>query len=131
MIALTEPLDLRGGEPPWPDADETSCPRDPLPESCDIAVVGAGIMGAVLAERLSRDGHRIALLDRRPPAQGSTAASTALVMWAADVPLAQLIASHGAERANAAWRRVHTAVQALDAIIGADAAKASQRWVRN
>lgn len=41
----------------------------------------------MVAERLAGSGHRVALLDRRQPARGSTAASTALVMCTADVPL--------------------------------------------
>lgn len=78
-------------------------------------------MGAMIAERLSGEGHKVALVDRRPPAHGSTAASTALVMWAADVPLCQLIKERGEDHARRAWRRVHRAVKTLSDIIGGDA----------
>lgn len=122
MLALTEWLDLRGGKPCWNDMDPGRLPSDPLPARCDIAIVGAGIMGAMLAERLSRDGHRVAIIDRRPPSHGATAASTALVLWAADVPLTHLVDSIGARAAIAAWRRVHRAVLDLDHRVGSDAA---------
>jgi glycine/D-amino acid oxidase-like deaminating enzyme len=56
----------------------------------DFAIVGCDTMGSMLAERLSADGHSGLLLDRRPPAMGSTAASTAQLMWAIDVPLCRL-----------------------------------------
>jgi len=77
-------------------------------------------MGALIAERLTRDGHVVALIDRRPPAHGSTAASTALVMWAADVPLTRLADRCGEKDAGSAWRCVHQAVQALSETIGDD-----------
>ena len=42
-----------------------------------MLVVGAGISGALIAEMLARDGHRVLVVDRRGPALGSTAANTA------------------------------------------------------
>jgi glycine/D-amino acid oxidase-like deaminating enzyme len=74
-------------------------------------------MGAMLAERLTAAGRSVALVDRRPPARGSTAASTALVMWAADTPVTALAETWGAAEANRRWRRVHAAVLELSARI--------------
>jgi len=70
-------------------------------------------MGSMLADRLSEAGHRVALLDRRPPAQGSTAASTALVMWEMDVSLSRLAERIGEVEAVRRWRRVHETVVRL------------------
>lgn len=56
----------------------------------DIVIVGAGITGAFLAERFSRDGHGVVLIDRRAPATGSTAASTAMLLWELDASLLEL-----------------------------------------
>lgn len=39
-----------------------------MTESCDIAIVGAGLVGASLALALERSGLRIALIEPRPPA---------------------------------------------------------------
>lgn len=74
-------------------------------------------MGAMLAERLASTGRSVALFDRRPPGYGSTAASTALVMWAADVPLSHLAEEIGLEAATQWWRRVYRAVQDLGTLI--------------
>ncbi len=115
-MRLTEARDLRGGWPCWqPEADADSlADTEVLPgEPVDIAIVGAGVMGAMLAERLAGEGRRVALLDRRPPGHGSTAASTALVMWGSDVPLTHLARRIGADEAARRWRRVHAAVRRL------------------
>lgn len=112
---LTESRVLRGGRPCWTTADGGGLSSDELPDGfVDVAIVGAGIMGTMLAERLASSGRRVVLLDRRPPAQGSTAASTALVMWSADVPLSYLAARIGAAEAARRWQRVHAAVGQLN-----------------
>ncbi len=109
---LTDRLDLRSGDTPWDDDIWRWPAADPLPATRrDIAIVGAGITGAILAERLSGEGHSVVLLDRRPPGSGSTAASTAQIMWAMDVPLMRLSAQIGEEQAARRWRRVHAAVR--------------------
>lgn len=119
-MSLTPHLDLRSGEVCWSEADETLPAADPLPSGrVDVAIVGAGVMGAMLAERLTATGRRVALLDRRPPARGATAASTALVMWAADTPLTSLAQTWGEAEAARRWRRVHAEVLDLSARIAA------------
>ncbi|TDR90022.1 NAD(P)/FAD-dependent oxidoreductase [Enterovirga rhinocerotis] len=120
-MRLTEYRDLRGGQPCWTLADPDPGSSDPLPsQPLDVAIVGAGIMGAMLAERLTRSGRRVALFDRRPPAHGSTAASTALVLWAADVPLTHLAREIGEDEAARRWRRVFRAAASLARRIDAD-----------
>lgn len=115
---LTENRDLRGGRSCWTPDTRAAVPSDPVPGGkVDVAIVGAGIMGASVAERLSRSGRKIALVDRRPPAHGSTAASTALVMWAMDLPLTHLAREIGMDEAARRWRRVHRALQGLDGTI--------------
>ncbi|WBX84567.1 NAD(P)/FAD-dependent oxidoreductase [Sphingosinicella microcystinivorans] len=113
-MELTEARDLRGGRSCWKPEDKPSLASEPPPKArVDVAIVGAGIMGAMLAERLSTGGRRVALLDRRPPAHGSTAASTALVMWGADVPLTHLAERIGIDEAARRWRRVRAAARSL------------------
>ncbi|MGV3479118.1 MAG: NAD(P)/FAD-dependent oxidoreductase [Sphingobium sp.] len=110
-MELTEHHDLRGGDPVWRPGDGQAA--DSLPATSDIVIIGSGIMGATIAERLSVDGHRIVLLDRRPPGHGSTAASTAELMWAMDVPLTHLARKLGEDEAARRWRRVYRAVSGL------------------
>ena len=79
----------------------------------DIIIVGAGITGAFLAERMTRAGWSVAVLDRRAPQKGATAASTALVMWETDCPLIELEQRIGFEAAAMIWRRCFAAIQAM------------------
>ncbi|WP_278983812.1 NAD(P)/FAD-dependent oxidoreductase [Sphingobium yanoikuyae] len=111
-MTFTESRDLRTGDVPWLDTDWPSRPSDPFPAGpVDIAILGSGIVGAVIADRLSDSGRRIALFDRRPPGCGSTAASTAEIMWAMDVPMSHLSRDMGEAEAARRWRRVHEAVR--------------------
>jgi glycine/D-amino acid oxidase-like deaminating enzyme len=59
-------------------------------DACDVLIVGAGITGALLADALSADGSDVIVLDRREPGLGSTAASTALLLFDTDVELTEL-----------------------------------------
>lgn len=114
-MEFNEEMQLRGGKTPWNPPENP--PADPLPATADIAIVGAGVMGAMLAERLSADGHGVVLVDSRPPCHGATLASTALVMWAADVPLSHLAREVGFDEAAGRWRAVRDSVEDLDARI--------------
>lgn len=111
-MEFIERRDLRGGSVCW-DQPDYRRPADLLPAATDILIVGAGVMGAMIADRLTETGRDVTLIDRRAPARGSTAGSTALVMWAADVPLTHLARSIGLDRAVARWRAVHDAATGL------------------
>jgi glycine/D-amino acid oxidase-like deaminating enzyme len=117
-MELTERRDLRGGRTCWVADAHNSLNPDAFPSGAvDIAIVGAGVMGAMLADRLSALDRRVVVLDRRFPAHGSTAASTALVMWGADVPLTHLARAIGDDEAARRWRRIFKAVRNLSALI--------------
>lgn len=122
---LTEHHDLRSGPTPWETAGEIAA--DPLPITpVNVAIIGAGIMGAMLAERLTAAGKSVALIDRRTPASGSTSASTALVLWEMDVPLTHLARTIGEAAAVARWRRVADTVERLGKRIDGEALNAER-----
>jgi glycine/D-amino acid oxidase-like deaminating enzyme len=80
---------------------------------CDVLVIGAGITGALVAERLTRDGRNVTIVDRELPGQGSTAASTAMLLWDIDRPLSQLTEIYGFERSARAYQASLSAVRGL------------------
>ena len=51
-----------------------------------VVVVGAGIVGAAVAEALALDGHRVTVVDRGPPGGGATAAGMGHVVVMDDSP---------------------------------------------
>jgi glycine/D-amino acid oxidase-like deaminating enzyme len=81
----------------------------------DVVVMGAGITGAVIADALASAGLRVAVVDKRGLARGSTMASTALVQYEIDTPLIMLTRKIGKENAVRAWRRSRLAVEVLAA----------------
>lgn len=88
----TPTLDLRSGTTVWElDAPPPSDARLPVKTiTTDVIVVGAGITGAFVAERLTRMGRAVTVVDRHEPQRASTAASTALLLWEIDTPLIEL-----------------------------------------
>ena len=79
-------------------------PALPGPLDCDVAIMGAGITGALIADALVATGRRVVMLDQREPALGSTAASTALLQYENDTHLTDLTRMIGAQRATLAYR---------------------------
>ncbi|GAA5481778.1 NAD(P)/FAD-dependent oxidoreductase [Haloferula sargassicola] len=86
---------------------------------CEVAILGAGITGAILAEALTADGHDVVVLDGREVCHGSTCASTALLQYEIDTHLVDLIEMHGRERAERAYLACHRSIDLLERKIGA------------
>jgi glycine/D-amino acid oxidase-like deaminating enzyme len=80
---------------------------------CDVAIVGAGISGAFMADELSRHYRDVVMLDRRAPATGSTHASTAMLQFEIDTPLTALSDRIGVQKAQRAWQISYRATQRL------------------
>src|SRR5688572_11463759 len=79
-------MDLRSGHPYWrlKNGLLESYPSLGQDESCDVAIIGGGIKGALTAFHLTHEGVATLLLDNRDVATGSTAASTSMLQYAAD-----------------------------------------------
>jgi glycine/D-amino acid oxidase-like deaminating enzyme len=91
----------------------------------DVLVVGAGISGALIAYSLTREGHKVVVVDRRGPLQGSTPASTALLLFEIDTPLIQLKRKIGTRSAERVWLRSKAALDALYELTRREAINAS------
>lgn len=116
---LTTKRDLRGGYPLWSKSPgATVRVRSKLPsQSCDVAVIGGGVSGALTALALTELGLNIVIIDRRHPGTGSTAASTAMIQFELDTPLTELRDKIGARNANRAYRRSLKAVKNLKRLV--------------
>jgi glycine/D-amino acid oxidase-like deaminating enzyme len=71
----------------------------------------------LVAERLTRQGLDVVVIDRERPGRGSTAASTSMLLWEIDRPLAELTELYGFERASRAYRASLEAVAGLRSLV--------------
>ena len=69
----------------------------------DIAIVGGGITGGMIAEAFTRIGAQVTLLESARIGHGSTAASTALLLQEPDWDLESLSRKYGSKRATRVW----------------------------
>jgi glycine/D-amino acid oxidase-like deaminating enzyme len=114
----TEQADLRGGRSPWLGrAQRPASPAIHESQKCDALIVGAGITGSLIAERLTRQGLDVVVIDRELPGRGSTIASTAMLLWEIDRSLSQLTEAYGFERASRAYRASLDAVAGLKSLV--------------
>jgi glycine/D-amino acid oxidase-like deaminating enzyme len=97
---------VRTGAPWWLMRDGMGDAGEVLTGSirCDVAIIGAGITGALVADALVGTGREVVVLDAGEPGQGSTAASTALLQYEIDTRLVDLVRLVGADRAALAYR---------------------------
>jgi glycine/D-amino acid oxidase-like deaminating enzyme len=94
-------MDLMSGYPFWPIKNGLIASYPALKQdlACDVAVIGGGITGALIAYYLTEVGCDTVLVDRRDIGGGSTSASTSLLQYEVDTPLFRLIDLVGREHA--------------------------------
>jgi glycine/D-amino acid oxidase-like deaminating enzyme len=83
-----------------------------------IAIMGAGITGALLAWHLVHAGFEVVVVDRRHVAMGSTCASTSLLQYEIDTPLHKLAGLVGEKNAVRSYELCREAIYELEAICG-------------
>ena len=112
-------MKLRSSETFWPlkSAMKYSYPSIDSDLNTEILIIGGGITGALIAYQLISAGKKVVLVDRRDVANGSTAASTALLQYEIDVPLHELIKIRGVECAVDSYTNGKKAIFDLRTII--------------
>ena len=110
-------MDLKSGYPFWALKNGLMHAFPPLRADlrCDVAVIGGGITGALIADELAAHGHDVAVIDQRDIGWGSTAASTALLQYEIDVHMVDLAKRHGEDDAVLAYRACAEAIDLLAA----------------
>ena len=108
-------MDLKSGAPFWALRNGLMTAFAPLKQDirCDVLIVGAGITGALIADRFSRAGLAVCVVDQREVAYGSTSASTALLQYEIDTELHALAERYGLADATLAYQSCVKAVYAL------------------
>jgi glycine/D-amino acid oxidase-like deaminating enzyme len=82
----------------------------------EVAIIGAGISGALVAWQLSKAGIKCVIVDRRHVGMGSTAATTGLLQYEIDTPLRELIPKVGYRQACESYLLSSQAIDELEQI---------------
>ena len=85
-------------------------------EHCEVAIIGAGVSGALVAWHLGCEGIKTIVLDKRHAGTGSTSASTALLQYEIDIPLNELIDKVGESNAVDSYQLCLDAINKIQAI---------------
>ena len=111
-------MDLKSGYPFWAIRNGLMHAFPPLREDvrCDVAVLGAGITGALIADELAKHGHEVAVIEQRDVGWGSTSASTALLQYEIDVHMTDLARQYGEADAVLAYQACASAIPMLGAL---------------
>lgn len=112
-------MDLVSPQPFWPLKNGLLGIYPPLRESvrCDVVILGGGISGALMAERLSEEGLDVVLVEKRDAGAGSTSASTALLQYEIDTPLVELTKLYGVTKAERAYRLCHDSIDEIEHLV--------------
>lgn len=111
-------MSLRSSDSIWQKSAEhpPAAPTLQGAYSCEVAILGGGVTGALIADRLIQAGVDTALVDMRELGTGSTAASTGLLQYEIDTPLSELVDKVGEKHAVAAYRRGLSAIDEIEAL---------------
>lgn len=108
-------MDLKSGYPWWAVKNGLMHAFPPLQQDlrCDVAVLGGGITGALVADELGRHGHDVVVIEQRDIGWGSTAASTALLQYEIDAHMTELARRYDEATAVRAYRACAEAIGML------------------
>ena len=109
-------MDLTSGAPFWIVRDGLPAvyPKLKQDRRCDVAIIGGGITGALVAHRFSQEGIHAVLLERREIGHGSTAATTALIQYEIDTSLHELTDRVGQAHAERSYQLCLEAVRGIE-----------------
>ena len=108
-------MDLKSGYPYWAIKNGLMQAFPPLQADlrCDVAIIGGGITGALIADELAGHGHDVALIEQRDIGWGSTSASTALLQYEIDTHMVDLAKRYGEQDAALAYVKCAEAIELL------------------
>ncbi|OFM82335.1 MULTISPECIES: FAD-binding oxidoreductase [Weeksella] len=109
-------MDLHSGLSFWIVKNELFDYFHPLEDdySIDVAIIGSGITGALVAHELCEAGIECVIIDKRTLVTGSSAASTAQLQYEIDIPLCKLVEKVTEKRAIDAYHNCLQSIKDLE-----------------
>src|SRR6478609_6551389 len=126
-------MDLKSGHPFWPLKNGliASYPILKANLTCDVAIIGGGITGALMAYHLTQAGIDCVLVDKRDIGYGSTSATTGLLQYEIDTPLTELIRLVGEDHAVRAYKLCLGAIYKLERLVEEVGEDCSFAWKKS
>jgi glycine/D-amino acid oxidase-like deaminating enzyme len=90
-----------------------SAPAQPLPESCDVAIVGSGFTGLSAALALSKRGAKVTVLESETVGWGASSRNGGMVLTGLKLGVNQLISRYGQELTR---RMYATSLETIDTV---------------
>lgn len=108
-------MNLKSGYPYWAIKNGLMQAFPPLQADlrCEVAIIGGGITGALIADELAGHGHDVALIEQRDVGWGSSSASTALLQYEIDTHMIELAKRYGEADAVLAYGKCAEAIGML------------------
>ena len=108
-------MDLKSGYPYWAVKNGLMQAFPPLQAHlrCEVAIIGGGITGALIADELAAHGHEVAVIEQRDVGWGSSSASTALLQYEIDTHMIDLAKRYGEADAVLAYGKCAEALGLL------------------
>jgi glycine/D-amino acid oxidase-like deaminating enzyme len=96
-------------------------PAIPLPESVDVAIIGAGYTGLSAARTLARRGATVAVLEAHTIGWGASSRNGGMVLTGLKLGVNKLISMYGRERAQRMYAASLASIDCVERIIRAEA----------
>jgi len=92
-------------------------PARPLPESVDVAVVGAGFTGLSAARALAKRGVRVAVLEAETFGWGASSRNGGMVLTGLKLPATTLISRYGVEKVRRMYAASLASIDCVERIV--------------
>jgi glycine/D-amino acid oxidase-like deaminating enzyme len=93
------------------------CSPSPLPESVDVAVIGAGFTGLSAARTLAKRGAAVAVLEAESTGWGASSRNGGMVLTGLKLGVNQLISMYGRERTRRMYAASLASIDCVESIV--------------